>query len=134
MGKIFYKKSDERREIARWNLQKCFPEKTEKEINTILKLSFIRLGESLFEFLNAFWASDKKLKKLIINFDEIKNITKDLDKSKGRLLLFMHTPNLDMVVRVASLFMPVSGMARTQSNKIVDNLFKKPKKIYRKNF
>ena len=103
LGKIFYKKLDERREIARWNLKKCFPEKTEKEINTILKLSFIRLGESLFEFLNAFWASDKKLKKLIINFDEIKNITENLDKSKGRLLLFMHTPNLDLVVRVASL-------------------------------
>ena len=50
-----------------------FSKKTEKE--TILKLSFIRLGESLFE-LNAFWASDKKLKKLIINFDEIKNVQK----------------------------------------------------------
>ena len=84
LGKIFFKKLDERREIARWNLKKCFPEKTDEEISTILKLSFIRLGESLFEFLNAFWASDKKLKKLIINFDEIKNITEDLDKSKGR--------------------------------------------------
>ena len=134
LGKIFYNKLDERREIARWNLKKCFPEKTEEEINTILKLSFIRLGESLFEFLNAFWASDKKLKKLIINFDEIKNITKDLDKSKGRLLLFMHTPNLDLVVRVASLFMPVSGMARTQSNKIVDNLFKASRKNLLKEF
>ena len=130
LGKIFYNKLDERREIARWNLKKCFPEKTEEEINTILKLSFIRLGESLFEFLNAFWASDKKLKKLIINFDEIKNITENLDKSKGRLLLFMHTPNLDLVVRVASLFMPVSGMARTQSNKIVDNLFKASRKKF----
>ena len=42
----------------------------------------------------------------------------------------MHTPNLDMVVRVASLFMPVSGMARTQSNKIVDNLFKASRKKF----
>ena len=42
----------------------------------------------------------------------------------------MHTPNLDFVVRAASLFMPVSGMARPQSNKIVDNLFKAAEKIY----
>ena len=121
LGKIFYKKLDERREIARWNLKKCFPEKTDEEISTILKLSFIRLGESLFEFLNAFWASDKKLEKLIINFDEIKNITEDLDKSKGKLLLFMHTPNLDLVVRVASLFMPVSGEIIEFNDKLETN-------------
>ena len=30
LGKIFYNKLDERREIARWNLKKCFPEKTEE--------------------------------------------------------------------------------------------------------
>ena len=106
IGKIFYQRFNERREIARWNLKKCFPEKNEKEIRVILKQSFERLGESLFEFLNAFWAPDKKLKKLIINFDEIKNIVEGFDKSKGKLLLFMHTPNLDLVVRTASLFMP----------------------------
>ena len=42
----------------------------------------------------------------------------------------MHTPNLDLVVRVASLFMPVSGMARTQNNKIIDNLFKASRKKF----
>tara|TARA_Y100000816_G_C26051418_1_gene551335 strand:- start:25 stop:918 length:894 start_codon:yes stop_codon:yes gene_type:complete len=130
IGKIFYKRFNDRREIARWNLKKCFPEKNEKEISVILKQSFERLGESLFEFLNAFWAPDKKLKKLIINFDEIKNIVEGFDKSKGKLLLFMHTPNLDLVVRTASLFMPVSGMARTQNNKIIDNLFKASRKKF----
>ena len=130
IGKIFYKRFNDRREIARWNLKKCFPEKNEKEIRVILKQSFERLGESLFEFLNAFWAPDKKLKKLIINFDEIKNIVEGFDKSKGKLLLFMHTPNLDLVVRTASLFMPVSGMARTQNNKIIDNLFKASRKKF----
>ena len=130
IGKIFYKRFNERREIARWNLKKCFPEKNEKEIGLILKQSFERLGESLFEFLNAFWAPDKKLKKLIINFDEIKSIVEGFDKSKGKLLLFMHTPNLDLVVRTASLFMPVSGMARTQNNKIIDNLFKASRKKF----
>ena len=130
IGKIFYKRFNERREIARWNLKKCFPEKNEKEIGLILKQSFERVGESLFEFLNAFWAPDKKLKKLIINFDEIESIVEGFDKSKGKLLLFMHTPNLDLVVRTASLFMPVSGMARTQNNKIIDNLFKASRKKF----
>ena len=130
IGKIFFKRFNERREIARWNLKKCFPEKNEKEIGLILKQSFERVGESLFEFLNAFWAPDKKLKKLIINFDEIKSIVEGFDKSKGKLLLFMHTPNLDLVVRTASLFMPVSGMARTQNNKIIDNLFKASRKKF----
>lgn len=130
LGIIFFMSFKERREISRWNLKKCFPEKSETEINSILKRSFIRLGESLFEFLNAFWASNKKLKKLIINFNDLEKTTKNLNPSKGKLLLFMHTPNLDLVVRAASLFMPVSGMARPQSNKIVDNLFKASRKKF----
>tara|TARA_B100001093_G_C26755041_1_gene982978 strand:- start:111 stop:1001 length:891 start_codon:yes stop_codon:yes gene_type:complete len=130
LGIIFFMTFKERREISRWNLKKCFPKKSETEINLILRQSFIRLGESLFEFLNAFWASDKKLQKLIINFEDLKKTSNDLSSSKGKLLLFMHTPNLDLVVRAASLFMPVSGMARPQSNKIVDNLFKASRKKF----
>ena len=58
LGFIFFSLSRERKEIARWNLKKCFPEKDPAEINSILKGSFYRLGESLFEFLDAFWMSD----------------------------------------------------------------------------
>ena len=67
LGSVFYLFFKERREIARWNLKKCFPSKNDDEIDNILKESFFRIGESLFEFLNAFWASDKKIKKTILN-------------------------------------------------------------------
>ena len=123
-GYILFSLIKKRKEIARYNLEKCFPEKNSIEINLILKANFYRLGESLFEFLNAFWMSDRKLKKLIVNFDEVRDTCYDMDNSKGKLLLFMHNPNLDLVVRAASLFMPVSGMAKEQKNKIIDNLFK----------
>ena len=75
-----------------------------------------------------------KLKELLINFEEIKKVSDSKDPSKGKLLLFMHTPNLDLVVRIASLFMNVSGMARPQSNKIVDNLFKGKSESLQKEF
>ncbi len=130
LGHIFFRVLEERREISRWNLKKCFPEKKDEEINIILKKSFLLLGESLFDFLNAFWASDNKLKEQLINFDQIKKVSDHKDPSRGKLLLFMHTPNLDLVVRMASLFMPVSGMARPQSNKIVNNLFKASRKKF----
>ena len=123
-GFVLFSLSKKRKEIARWNLEKCFPEKDSIEINLILKASFYRLGEALFEFLDASWMSDRKLKKLIVNFDSVEQTCFGMDKSKGKLLLFMHNPNLDLVVRASSLFMPVSGMAKKQKNKIVDNLFK----------
>ena len=63
LGFLFFFVFKERREIARCNLNKCFPNKDSKEINSLLKKNFLRLGESIFEFLNAFWSSDKKLKK-----------------------------------------------------------------------
>ncbi|MEC7891558.1 MAG: hypothetical protein VX674_02855, partial [Pseudomonadota bacterium] len=93
-GFVLFLLSKKRKEIARWNLEKCFPEKDSIEINLILKASFFRLGEALFEFLNAFWMSDRKLKKLIVNFDNVEKVCFDMDSSKGKLLLFMHNPNL----------------------------------------
>ena len=84
LGHIFFKTLEERREISRWNLKKCFPEKKDEEINIILKKSFLLLGKSLFDFLNAFWASDKKLKKLLINFEEIKKVSDLKDPSRGK--------------------------------------------------
>jgi KDO2-lipid IV(A) lauroyltransferase len=122
VGSILYKFLNERKEIARWNLKKCFPEFSLEQIEEILKKNFSRLGESIFEFLSAFWASDKRIKKLIINFDEIKNTADNLDPKKGKLILLLHTVNVDMAARASSLFLPVSGMAKVQSIKILDNL------------
>ncbi len=121
-GLILFKYLDERREIARWNIQKCFPEKDLKEIDFILRENFKRLGESIFEFLSSFWTSDKKLKKLIKNFDEVKKIADNLDPQKGKLILVLHTPNTDMVVRASSLFLKVSGMAKVQSIRVLENI------------
>jgi len=42
LGFVFFSLSRERKEIARWNLKKCFPEKNSTEINLILKESFYR--------------------------------------------------------------------------------------------
>ena len=68
MVSFYFYFQKKRKEIARWNLEKCFPEKDSIEINLILKASFFRLGEALFEFLNAFWMSDKELKKINSKF------------------------------------------------------------------
>ena len=77
-GFVLFLLLKKRKEIARWNLEKCFPEKDLIEINLILKASFFRLGEALFEFLNAFWMSDKELKKLIVNFDDVEKACFDI--------------------------------------------------------
>ena len=122
IGSLLYKFLKQRKGIARWNIKKCFPEFSTEQIEKILKRNFSRLGESLFEFLNAFWASDKKIKKLIINFEEIKDIADNLDSKRGKLILLLHTVNVDMAARASSLFLPVSGMAKVQSIKILNNL------------
>ena len=89
LGHIFFRALEERREISRWNLKKCFPEKKDEEIDIILKKSFLLLGKSLFDFLNAFWASDNKLKELLINFGEIKKVSDLKNPSRGKLILFL---------------------------------------------
>ncbi len=131
IGSIFYILFKERREIARWNLSKCFPKKNSKDIDLILRKNFSNIGQSLFEFLVALWFSDEKIKNLIINYEDTLQETAKMKSSKGKLILFIHNPNLDLVGRIASLFFsPISAMARTQNIKIIDNLFKKSREKF----
>ena len=52
------------RKTAYSNISNCFPEKKQPQVTLLVKQHFEAIGISLFETANAYYASDKKIKKL----------------------------------------------------------------------
>ena len=79
----------ELRKTAYSNISNCFPEKKQPQVTLLVKQHFEAIGISLFETANAYYASDKKIKKMLI----IKNEQHFIEalKKKGALSCFVLT-------------------------------------------
>ena len=55
----------ELRKTAYSNISNCFPEKKQPQVTLLVKQHFEAIGISLFETANAYYASDKKIKKML---------------------------------------------------------------------
>ena len=117
LGKLLYKVLKKRRRVVAWNIKKCFPNLSQKEIETHSRNNFTRLGQALFEICNSYFWSDKKFLRKIKNIEEFKKKITAIQDSKN-LLLVPHTGNVDFVVRAPSLFLKVNGMQRAAENKL----------------
>ena len=66
VGTVLYYSMRDRRHITRTNLRLCFPEMTEKEIETMAIRHFQAYSRSVFERSILWWASEARIKKLIV--------------------------------------------------------------------
>lgn len=87
-----------RKKIATNNIRKCFPKKSEKEINEITKKHFRELGKGIFELFITWTYTKKKLKK-ITSIQGLENI----DKNKGAILLSGHFTHVELASRIIGL-------------------------------
>jgi len=65
IGKLIYPFMTELRKTAYSNISNCFPEKKQPQVTLLVKQHFEAIGISLFETANAYYASDKKIKKCL---------------------------------------------------------------------
>ena len=65
IGKLIYPIMSEFRKIAYSNISHCFPEKKQPQVTILVKQHFEAICISLFETANAYYASDKKIKKIL---------------------------------------------------------------------
>ena len=68
IGRFLYILGPKRKEIARVNLEMCFPEKNQHEIEEILKENLINTGVGIIEMGIAWWSSDRKIDDLTIHY------------------------------------------------------------------
>ena len=129
IGKAIYPFMSKWRSTAYSNISHCFPEKKQAQVNTLVKKHFEAIGISLFETANAYYASDKKINKLLtINKEQY--FTDALKQEGGIIILCAHFMPLMLGSRALLINHTIANIYRPQNNKLFDQAMVKG---YKKN-
>jgi KDO2-lipid IV(A) lauroyltransferase len=99
IGYIFKLFAKRRRQIAKINLDLCFPELSKKQRALLLNKHFASLGMGLIETVFAWWASDKQIAK-IGKIEGLENLDNTLNANHGVILLTAHFNTLEIATRI----------------------------------
>ena len=124
IGKLIYPVMTELRKTAYSNVSNCFPDKKQPQVTLLVKQHFEAIGISLFETGNAFFASDKKIKKMLIIVNE-QHFTEALKKEGGIILLCSHFMPLMLGSRALLIKHTIANIYRPQNNKLFDKVMVK---------
>ena len=127
LGSILLFISPQRKNITQINLQLCFPDKTQIELEKMVKEVFKDIGKGLIETGIAWWKSDRFIDKLInkkSNFEQLDS------NNEGCLILLKHSTHAELDIRIISRLLRVGGMYKTQTNKVMNYLMIKARNKY----
>lgn len=118
LSKLAWKALKSRRKTTIRNLELCFPEKSEQQIQKDGKQVFFNMMLGLFEALNAWYSPRWFHNRMHIHgLGHLKNA-----EGKGILLLGTHTTLLDAGGYVCSSFFDLDVVYRPQNNPLLDML------------
>ena len=83
-----------RRLIANRNIELCFPELDRAARSEMVKAHFESLGLSLMEMALGWWASDRKIRRLMA-VEGLENLEAALARGKGAILLTAHFTSVE---------------------------------------
>ena len=124
IGKLIYPFMKKLRETAYSNISNCFPDKKQPQVTLLVKQHFDAIGISLFETANAYYGSDRKIKKLLsINN---KHFFSDALKDEGGIILLCsHFMPLMLGSRALLLENTIANVYRPQNNRLFDKVMVK---------
>ena len=130
LGSLLFIIMKPRRHITLTNLRLCFPEKTEAERETIAKQHFQAYARSALERGILWWASEKRLKRLI-KIDS--GVPIDVIKSGPTILLCPHFVCLEIpgIALVLNSDLSICTIYSKQQNRIVDQALLKGRSRFR---
>ena len=109
-----------RQRIVDINLERCFPEKSEAERESIKNDCYGNIGISLIEMAMCWWWPPEKLKPLV-EIEGREHLDAVLDSGRGAILLSGHFTSLELGGRLLALYLPFQAMYRTQRNPLFDS-------------
>ncbi|AXE62578.1 LpxL/LpxP family Kdo(2)-lipid IV(A) lauroyl/palmitoleoyl acyltransferase [Candidatus Thioglobus sp. NP1] len=124
IGKLIYPFMKKLRKTAYSNISNCFPEKKQPQVTLLVKQHFDAIGISLFETANAYYGSDRKIKKLLSISN--KHFFSDALKDEGGIILLCsHFMPLMLGSRALLLENTIANVYRPQNNKLFDKVMVK---------
>ncbi|WP_456407982.1 LpxL/LpxP family Kdo(2)-lipid IV(A) lauroyl/palmitoleoyl acyltransferase [Thiolapillus sp.] len=120
-GRLYARFLPKRKEIARINIDLCFPEKPEAWRAQLLRDSFDSLGASLLEAPLAWWGAPRRISRLA-HVRGLEHLQQALESNKGVLLLSAHMNSPEFGNRLLLSLQPFMGMYRPSNNPVLEKV------------
>ena len=118
IGGLFFRINQKRVDIARVNLQWCFPELTEADREKLLRLHLTRYGQAILDMGLVWWASRSRIDRLCTVSGEYE--LEALRRSGEKVLLVIpHVLGIDMTGAALAQLAPGTSMMKTPSNPLL---------------
>tara|TARA_R110001583_G_scaffold185625_1_gene345857 strand:+ start:7371 stop:8282 length:912 start_codon:yes stop_codon:yes gene_type:complete len=125
IGRLLKRLVKKRADVARVNLQHCFPECSAQEIEALLRRHFEALGIALFETALCWWGRPAYLSGLIKEIKGLEHAIAATDKGQGVILLSAHFTTLDIGGRLLVPHFGFSPVYRRMNNPLLEFLTQK---------
>ena len=128
IGLLLFWIPSKRSNIAKKNIELCFPDLSESGQNTLLKQHFISLGIGFIEVGMVRWKSNSSLKN-IVKIEGLEYLSEALKKDKGIVLMSAHFTLLEISALIGRQgfvegLPPMVGMYRLGSNPFINRFFR----------
>lgn len=119
LGALMYRVARSRRQIARRNLQLCFPELNDKQRERLLRENFASTGIAFFEMAMSWWWRKDRLQKLA-HVEGLEHLQQAQAEGQGVILMALHFTTLEIGAALLSQRHTIDGMYREHKNAVFD--------------
>ena len=116
---LLAKLGKKRVDVARRNLQLCFPDMPERERELLLKQNLFNAGMAVLETSMGWWWPDWRVSN-IATVEGYEHVERIRAKGKGVLGLAIHNMNLELGCRIAGLHEPSIAFYRKHNNPLME--------------
>lgn len=116
---LLAKLAKKRVQVARRNLELCFPDMSEQDREAILKQNVFNAGMAVLETSMGWWWPDWRVKN-ISHVEGYEHVEAILAKGKGVLGLAIHNMNIELGCRIAGLNEPSVAFYRKHNNPLME--------------
>ncbi|HET7308321.1 MAG TPA: LpxL/LpxP family Kdo(2)-lipid IV(A) lauroyl/palmitoleoyl acyltransferase [Gammaproteobacteria bacterium] len=119
LGRLIRRVAGRRRRITAINLERCFPELAAAQRRDLERRHFESLGLGLIELGMCWWASEKRLRRLV-RVEGLEHLETARAGGHGVILLTAHFTTLEIGGAMLTLFVRLHAMYRPHRNPLLD--------------
>lgn len=119
LGRVFYRFVSRRREIARCNIQLCFPQLSAQECDAMVRRVMDSIGIAFFETGMAWFWPVKRFQRWH-RVEGVEHLERALQEGVGVVLMAMHFTHIDIGAKLMSLAFSIDGSYRPHNNPVYD--------------